>query len=229
MITKNIILIVIMLFNSISFAESLDSEDFPQFQSVRIDVTAGSSNLDVLNKNTKVRQKLDSSKNIKLDLKFIQHWSENNRSYLGFDFNDLAYKDSLGNTSSSGGLISAKIGHIHNPIKRLSFNIELLSYSFIVADTAASVNLVAKTTPAARAAYAFDLYHSDSTRLGFGQSILGGDKVLEYDASIYARKIYRKFSIEVNFTVDKGSWESELTKTSFENNMIGTKISIPFR
>jgi len=225
MITKNIILVII-LFSSISFAES---EAFHRFQSIRIDTTAGSSALEVFNKHTKVRQKLDSSKNIKLDLKFLQHWSESNRSYLGFDFNDLAYKNSPRTTNSSGVLISAKIGHVHNPIKRLSFNIELLRYSFIVSDAASSINLVSKTQAAARVAYAFDIYHSKFTRIGFGQSLLGGDKILEYDASIYARNIYRKFSIEVNFTVDRGDWESELTKTSFENNMIGTKISIPFR
>lgn len=212
-----------LLFSSITLA---NSSDFNRFESIRVEINSGSSSLEVLNKSSNLRQFLNSTKNINFDLKYLEHWSIKHRSYIGFQISDLAYTDS-NNRSQPLLSTSGKIGHIFNINNRLGLNIELLNYSHPNSDQNLSLSLGSNI--ALKTAYRLDLFESGPfIKIGLGQSILFSNSDLEYDSSLYIRKIHRKFSLELNISSKKGSWSNEVTKTSFDDFFIGTKISIPF-
>lgn len=225
---RSITIILITFLCSVAFSQNVVKKTrpkFKEFQSVRLEVNAGSSTITATNKVTGAKRTLEASKNITFDIKILHHWSPSSRSYLGVDYNDLAFKTNTGRINS-GNLLSAKVGHIINPFTRLSLSGELLLYSHVLSTP--SLDLTGVTTGAGQISYQFDLYHAPKTRFGFGQSLLFAPSAFEYKAGIYGRKVYQRFSVELALGYEGGTWEDNKSHTSFNNYIIGTKFSIPF-
>lgn len=222
---KTLILLVLLWPNFVWAAKANQKEKSKDFQSVRVEISGGATRADILNKSTNKTQRVDSVKTIQLDLRVLHHWANRSRSFFGLEFNDQAYKFTNG-PASNFVFASPKIGHTINPLRRLGLTAEGLIYTHLVTNDAVTT-FTTQTSIAGRGSYQFDLYHRPTVRFGLGQSILLSPQAFEYGGEVYARKIFRKVSLEVNFRFDGGSWQTNKSTVDFQNYMIGTKLSIP--
>lgn len=216
------ILITLLVFVGInSFAK--EDVEFEEFESLRIEVLGGTSNLKSTNKTTKVMTEYNSTKNIDVGLKYMNHWSEDHRSYLGLVFTDLAYK--TGSTVQQGSGTSFLAGHAYSLTKKISIRGEVLSLSYPLFDN--SNKLYMNSAFAIGAGYDWSIYHRPSTRIGFGQSFKVSEDLFSYGVNGFYRKIYRKFSLEIGLSYQKGYMNSSVSENSFTDTFLQNKISIP--
>jgi len=220
---KQIILLFVFMLSSNLYSAEAEISEFEQFESIRLEVLGGTSNVKSTNKTSKVLTEYDSTKNINVELKYMNHWSEDHRSYLGIDFTDIAYKN--GSSVQQGSGTSFNLGHYWSASKRVSLNLKASSHSYPLFNN--SNKLYMDTAIVLGGGYDFSLYHRPSVRVGFGQSFLVGENLLEYGAAGFVRKIYRKFSIEMSLSYTKGFWNNSMSENNFSNISLQNKISIP--
>lgn len=221
-----IILPCFLFANNQDLVKNKKKYHFETFESLRVDITAGQSSLlTTTNSNTSFTAK--STKMISTELKYLYHWSTKNRSFIGLGFTDLTYKSNL--NFYENDLSQIKIGHTYNPHYRISLSGELFYLSYFGLDS--NFNFSTLSSPGVKGDIKIDLYHKYETRVGF----FGGISLLKeaayiYEVGAFYRKIYRTFSIEINLHNQQGLLQNtQYLRTSINNNLIGSKISIPFR